>query len=132
VLVLALTLAASACGKSEAKLEAEQIVAAIGRMRDAPRAERAPLIEALAALEPKGEQAKEAQRRCLEAYRGLEAAHHELDEVQASVTKAKTEGSDADPSLLGKLLTAEEKLTQARADQAGCASAVMALQRSLR
>lgn len=122
----------SGCGKSEAHLEAERVAAAIGRMRDAPRAERAPMIEALAKLQPKGERARSAQQICLSAYQGLEAAHAALDEVQTAAVAAKRSGQDADPALLGKVVAAEEQLTKAQADQAGCAADVAALLRSLR
>ncbi|HHH26888.1 MAG TPA: hypothetical protein ENK57_00850 [Polyangiaceae bacterium] len=121
-----------ACGKSEAELEAERVAAAIGRMRDAPRAERGPLIEALASLQPQGERARAAQRACLKAYRGLEAAHAALDEVQAAIVAATESDQAADPALLGKLVAAEEQLTRAQGDQAGCAAEVAVLLRSLR
>lgn len=122
----------AACGKSDATLEAERVAAAIGRMRDAPRTERAPLIDALAALTPKSELAKAAQQKCLTAYRGLDAAHARLDAVQASVARASSDGTAPDPSLLGELVAAEEMLTKAQGDQAGCAADVAALLRSLR
>lgn len=125
-------LVVAACGKSDATIEGERVAAAIGRMRDAPREQRGPLIDALGAMTPRGELAKQAADRCLTAYQGLEAAHTELDTVQEAVETAATAKRDADPALLHKLVAAEEKLTQAKADQAGCASAVMALQRSLR
>lgn len=133
-LPLATTLALSllACGKSERQREGESVAAAIGRMRDAPRHERAPLIDAVAALKPTGELAQKAQNTCLAAYRSLEQGNAELDEVQKALAEAKAAGTEADPALLATLIAAEERIAEAEQGRAACASAVMALQRSLR
>jgi hypothetical protein len=132
LLVVILALALTACGKSEAQREGETVAATIGRMRDAPRQQRQPQIDILAALTPEGRLAKKAQTTCLQAYRSLQEAHAELDAIQATLAEAKSAGSDPDPTLVARLVGAEDKIQRAQEGRAACAAAVAELQRSLR
>lgn len=128
---LAIALAATACGPSAEKLEADRVARSIDVLRNAPAgstASRLHLVEELAKQPATGKLAATARDTCAAAYRSLE----EASLLEAQVRKAMADPSSMTPGMLQDLVTAGEKLEASKAAMPGCERAVSELRMAFR
>jgi hypothetical protein len=123
---------ATGCGKSAERLERERVAASVDRLRDAPAAQRVERLNDLEKETASDPLAKRARATCINAYRSLQQAQTDIVGMQTSLATAKRDGNAIDPTLVAKLLAAEETLNAAEQGRAECAAAAAELHRSLR
>jgi hypothetical protein len=128
---LALALAATACGPSAEKLEADRVARSIDVLRNAPAettTSRLHLVEELETQPATGKLAVSARDACARAYRSLE----EASLLEAQVRKGMADPSTMTPAMLQDLVVAGEKVEASKAAMPGCERAVSELRMAFR
>lgn len=118
------------CGPSPEAREAERVLVAIDRLRNAPSTEnRTPLIDTLAAEKAEFAPAREARDACVKAYRALEEGAAAEARARAAFIAA---AGQATPAVVSDLVTAEQKVNESKEAMPACEQAQAALHRASR
>jgi hypothetical protein len=120
------------CGPSEQRREAEHMLTAIDKLRNAAHEERAPMLASLDKERPNTAEAELARHRCHLAFSAMHAGRNMVQEVEAKMAAHKKAGTTPEPALLVTLNEAQSKVGQANERMPACNQAVRALRLLIR